>query len=668
MFKTIRAKLISIVALILLLTAVTIIYFTHRDVGREVMRIEQNNVENILDSVFINIQEVYRDLISDRVTSIQTTKDRLKRESGVVFSILDLYLGEQDFILTMDRDKEQLQEKFLNWLWDLDAGSTSFFIADSEHNIVFDSEMTLAGHNLTDIKDIKGQALSKVINLPGAAYDQFVVFSPGSYVRDDHAQRLGYLTFFPVWKWVLGTYVDISYIEKAEEAKLDQLVHGLDNQFREVRIAETGSMFIFDYENELVVNPYRVQDLQSLKKRFPDLVMTVSEQDIVHIDVDGRRTIAYTRHFRPLQWYLSALIPEEEIRAPAQALVRNQSMIIALIFLFGAVATLFFVRHISQPLGILTQEAENMAARDLTSDDSHSDAILNLTRKYHDEVGALAGSFMFMQAELKKNVRQLLETTAAKERYMSELSMAREIQMSIVPKEFPPFPDIKEFDLFALLEPAREVGGDLYDYFMLDNDHLCFTVGDVSDKGMPAALYMAIARTLIQSHSSKESSPSKIMVRVNDDLSKDNPKNMFVTLIIAIMNIRTGHVRYANAGHNLPIILSPDSDCHYVQGVSGPVAGAMEGLPYKELSMDLSPGDALFIYTDGITEAMNINQELFSDDRLLNDIRQAETTEVENLVKIIRQRVVEFVDGAPQSDDITMLMLKYNGSRQHQDL
>ena len=668
MFKTIRAKLISIVALILLLTAVTIIYFTHRDVGREVMRIEQNNVENILDSVFINIQEVYRDLISDRVTSIQTTKDRLKRESGVVFSILDLYLGEQDFILTMDRDKEQLQEKFLNWLWDLDAGSTSFFIADSEHNVVFDSEMTLAGHNLTDIKDIKGQPLSEVINLPGAAYDQFVVFSPGSYVRDDHAQRLGYLTFFPVWKWVLGTYVDISYIEKAEEAKLDQLVHGLDNQFREVRIAETGSMFIFDYENELVVNPYRVQDLQSLKKTFPDLVMTVSEQDIVHIDVDGRRTIAYTRHFRPLQWYLSALIPEEEIRAPAQALVRNQSMIIALIFLFGAVAALFFVRHISQPLGILTQEAENMAARDLTSDDSHSDAILNLTRKYHDEVGALAGSFMFMQAELKKNVRQLLETTAAKERYMSELSMAREIQMSIVPKEFPPFPDIKEFDLFALLEPAREVGGDLYDYFMLDNDHLCFTVGDVSDKGMPAALYMAIARTLIQSHSSKESSPSKIMVRVNDDLSKDNPKNMFVTLIIAIMNIRTGHVRYANAGHNLPIILSPDSDCHYVQGVSGPVAGAMEGLPYKELSMDLSPGDALFIYTDGITEAMNINQELFSDDRLLNDIRQAETTEVENLVKIIRQRVVEFVDGAPQSDDITMLMLKYNGSRQHQDL
>jgi phosphoserine phosphatase RsbU/P len=661
MFKTIRAKLITIIALILLLTAVVIIYFTHRDVGREIMRIEQNNVENILDSAFVNIREVYRDLISDRVTSIEMTKDRLKRESGVILSILDLYLGEQDLLLGVN--EQELQETFINWLWNLDTGTTSFFMADSGYNVVFDTEISLAGRQLSDIEDIKGQPLSQVVNMPGAGYNQFVVFSPGSSSGDDHRQRLGFLTFLPQWEWILGAFVDISYIEEAEAARIVQLLQGLENQFSEVRIAETGSMFIFDRQGELLVTPDRVADLQDLKLHFPDLAGSVADNYSMRISVDGKNTIAYTRYFRPLNWYLSALIPEAEIRAPAQSLVRSQSMIIAAIFLLGAIAVLFFVRHISRPLGILAREAENMASRDLTADDSVSGPIIELIKKYHDEVGALAGSFMFMQEELRKNVRQLLETTAAKERFQSELNMARDIQMSIVPKKFPPFPDIREFDLFALLEPAREVGGDLYDFFMLDEDHLCFTLGDVSDKGMPAALYMAIARTLIQSHSANESSPALIMTRVNNDLSKDNPKSMFVTLIIAVMNIRTGHVRYANAGHNLPIILDREGNCNFVEGISGPVAGAMEGISYKELFIDLRPKDALFIYTDGITEAMNLKQELFSDEKLLLDACQAGTTEVEEFVKNIRERVVKFVDGAPQSDDITMLMLKYNGNK-----
>lgn len=661
MFKTIRSKLITIMALILLLTAVVIIYFTHRDVGREVMRIEQNNVENILDSVYVNIQQVYRELIAGRVQSIEMTKDRLKRESKVVFSIIDLYLGEHDLMLGVD--EEAVQEKFLNWLWQLDTGSTSFFIADREYNVVFDTEMALAGRNLTSITDIKGQPLSDVINLPEAAYDQFVVFSPGGRDKDDDDKRLGYLTFFHRWNWTLGSFVDISYIEEAEAARIVQLLQGLDNQFSEVRIAETGSMFIFDRHNELVVSPHRVKDVEDLRLQFPGLSRSAGDGHPARVSVDGRNAVAYTRFFRPLDWYLSALIPEAEIRAPAQSLVRSQSMIIAVIFFLGAIAALFFVRHISRPLGILAREAEDMAGRDLTADDSVSAPISELTTKYRDEVGALAGSFIFMQEELRKNILQLVETTAAKERYKSELSMAREIQMSIVPKEFPPFPDIKEFDLFALLEPAREVGGDLYDYFMLDKDHLCFTVGDVSDKGMPAALYMAIARTLIQSHAVNEDSPALIMSRVNNDLSKDNPKSMFVTLIIAVMNIRTGHIRYANAGHNLPIILGGEGRCHFIQGVSGPVAGAMEGIPYKELSLDLLPGDALFIYTDGVTEAMNPEQELFSDEKLLIDACRAQNTDVENFIINIRERVVEFASGAPQSDDITMLMLKYNGNK-----
>ncbi|MCA1743439.1 MAG: SpoIIE family protein phosphatase [Desulfovibrionales bacterium] len=351
-----------------------------------------------------------------------------------------------------------------------------------------------------------------------------------------------------------------------------------------------------------------------------------------------------------------------ELDKPARNLVQSQSLIIGGIFFLGVLAAIFFVRHISGPLGVLTNQARKLAStEDPTSDDFDVNPLKKLTVRYHDEVGALAGSFIFMRQELRKNVLKLLDTTAAKERYESELNLAREIQMSMLPQKLPSFTGDVGVDLFAYLEPAREVGGDLYDYFMLDEDHLCFTVGDVSDKGMPASLYMAIARTLVQSHSAKETSPATIMTRVNNGLSKDNPKSMFVTMIIGILNIRTGKLRYANAGHNLPIVMRKNGESSFVKGISGPVAGAVEGIDYKELSIDLKPGDGLFLYTDGITEAMNKSQELFSDERLLEHAKMDKDSNSRDFVRDIGDSVFKFSDGAPQSDDITMLMLRYQG-------
>lgn len=659
MLKSIRSKLLAIVALILLLTAVVIIYFTHRDVGREVMRIEQNNAENILDSAFLNIQGVYRGLISDRVASIEMAKERLKRESDFVSSMLDLYISDKR--LVEDRDIERLQENFVNWLWNLDSGSTSFFVADKMHNVIFDTEMSLAGKKMSDVSDIKGVPLTEAINSTEYGSARFVVFSP----EDDQGtndQRLGYLVFFPDWGWVLGASVDISYIEAVEQRRLDELMSGLERQFSQMRIAQTGFLFMFDNKDNIVVSPETILHADVLSQYFPELSTSALNNEPVAIVLDGQNVIAYTRYFRPLNWYLSALIPEAELDMPARNLVQSQSMIIGGIFFLGVLAAIFFVRHISGPLGVLAGQARKLAStEDPTSDDFDVNPLKKLTAKYHDEVGALAGSFIFMRKELRKNVLKLLDATAAKERYESELNLAREIQMSMLPQKLPTFTGNSQVDLFAYLEPAREVGGDLYDYFMLDDDHLCFTVGDVSDKGMPASLYMAIARTLVQSHSAKEISPATIMTRVNNGLSKDNPKSMFVTMIIGVLNIRTGSLRYANAGHNLPIVVRNSGECAFVQGISGPVAGAMEGMDFKELRIDLNPGDGLFLYTDGITEAMNDSQELFSDERLLEHAELIKDKDVQDFIREIGDSVFKFVAGAPQSDDITMLMLRYKG-------
>ncbi len=656
MLKTLRSKLIIFMALVLLLTASAVVYLTQRDVGREVMTIEQNNVENILDGVFLNLQGVYRNVIADRITSIEQSRERLQRESGFVLAALALYAHREALAPTHTLATTELG----HWLAQLDMGTTSFFIADQQGLVVFDSEQQLTHKHLDDIKDIRGQPLSGVINTPESSFAQFAVFSPDP---TDDIQRLAFIQRVPERHWILGASVDISHIKARENARLAQVVRELRRQFAQARIADTGSLFIFNRDYEFVIPPANTHLPEALLVDLTTLTQGVQRDRPQQgsVVVNGEYLVSYTRYFQSLGWFLGAIIPATELQTPAQELVRRQSVLIAGIFILSVIAAIGFAQLILRPLGLLAIEAKQLAQQDLTTDTYTPKRIETLTRHYTDEVGALAAAFLFMQVELKNNVRRLLETTAAKERYQSELNVAREIQMSFLPQELPIADSHRECALYAVLEPAREVGGDLYDFFMLDDTRLCFTIGDVSDKGMPAALYMAITRTLIQSYTARDSDPARIIRLVNDSLSKDNPKSMFVTLILGILDLNTGQICYANAGHNPPIILNHNDRCEFIEGISGPVVGALEGMDYHNLYMTLTPGDSLFLYTDGVTEATNAHCELFSEERLVYAITHAHSTAPEPLIQHIRSRLREFVVDAPQSDDITMLMIAYHG-------
>jgi sigma-B regulation protein RsbU (phosphoserine phosphatase) len=201
------------------------------------------------------------------------------------------------------------------------------------------------------------------------------------------------------------------------------------------------------------------------------------------------------------------------------------------------------------------------------------------------------------------------------DRMEQELNVGHDIQMSMLPLEFPAFPERSEFSLHATLKPAREVGGDFYDFFFVDDDHLCLVVGDVSGKGVPAALFMAVTKTMIKSQATDDPSPASIITRVNDDLSADNPASMFVTLFIAIVNTRTGEFRFTNAGHNPPYILRSD-ELECLDQRHGPIIGAVEGVAFREDSASLNRADTLLIFTDGVTEAMSPADELYSEARL----------------------------------------------------
>ncbi|HEY6344391.1 MAG TPA: SpoIIE family protein phosphatase [Bryobacteraceae bacterium] len=243
------------------------------------------------------------------------------------------------------------------------------------------------------------------------------------------------------------------------------------------------------------------------------------------------------------------------------------------------------------------------------------------------------------------------------------LELAREIQMGLLPKDFPALPEFKEIDIYAAIIPALEVGGDLYDFFPLDGDRICFIIGDVSDKGVPAALFMAMARTAFKI--SAIASPESIaatMARVNQFLCESNPEQMFVTAFAGILDLRTGLVQYADAGHEPPFILQPAGTVVKVDKIGGLVLGFIPGHEFKSGTLQLNPGDALVLYTDGVTEAMNIERQLYGAEAIERTLGTAEKgADSERLIKVVLNDVRGFGGAAEQSDDITMLVIRYFG-------
>ena len=272
---------------------------------------------------------------------------------------------------------------------------------------------------------------------------------------------------------------------------------------------------------------------------------------------------------------------------------------------------------------------------------------------------------------LKQNMDELqaayAQIKAHKDRMEEELNVGREIQMSLVPQQFPAFPEHTEFDIHGMLEPAREVGGDLYDFYFLDGERLCFCIGDVSGKGVPAALFMAMAKTLIKSRSVDDNSTGSIITHVNDELSAENPQSMFVTLFLAILNVRSGELLYTNAGHNPSYIKRADGTVESLREIHGPIVGAMPGLAYKEASTTLRKGDGILLYTDGVTEAMNGAGELYSDPRLDDLVQATNFGSMNQVTAAVMGDVESFEAGAERADDITILALSFSGPEEGEE-
>jgi sigma-B regulation protein RsbU (phosphoserine phosphatase) len=277
-------------------------------------------------------------------------------------------------------------------------------------------------------------------------------------------------------------------------------------------------------------------------------------------------------------------------------------------------------------------------------------------KKSRDE---LLGEIRDKNAELEESLENLRRTRSVKDRMESELNIGRDIQMSMLPLSFPAFPHRDDFDIHAALHPAREVGGDFYDLFLIDDDHFCFCVGDVSGKGVPAALFMAVTKTLIKSRAANDLSPASILSHVNTELAHRNESCMFVTIFLGILDLGRGRLMFSNAGHNPPYVVRPGGELVRLDQRHGPIVGAAEGLAYKQSEIELEVGDLLFLYTDGVTEAMNEAKELYSEDRLRRLLGSKTLRSAKDAVELGVEDVRTFEAGAEQADDVTVLSVTY---------
>ena len=387
---------------------------------------------------------------------------------------------------------------------------------------------------------------------------------------------------------------------------------------------------------------------ETMEKPNPKLTalgkaMLAGEEGMMELKMDGRDSYVFYKPLGNTGWSTAIVCPESDIFGGYNRLLNVVIILIIIGLLLMLLAFSRIFTHMLQPLSQLAKQAETIASGKFDENLPVIDRI--------DEIGKLSNSFRYMQTSLVNYIDELTRTTANKERIEGELRIAHDIQMGMIPRIFPAFPERDDIDIYASMTPAKEVGGDLYDFF-IQNDKLYYCVGDVSGKGIPASLFMAVTRNLFRVVAQQELPPAEIARQINDTLSEDNDQGMFVTMFIGVINLKTGEMSYCNCGHNPPVI-----EDEFMQMEPNVPMGLFTGFEFVDECIDNVENKMILLYTDGLNEAENEAHEQYGDDRLLAYMQQhAETAKT--TINDLLESVAQHVAGAEPSDDLTMLCFK----------
>ena len=413
----------------------------------------------------------------------------------------------------------------------------------------------------------------------------------------------------------------------------------------------------FGYLRETTNDDYR--------RKYQKLYEGESERELVvrdrgYIETDPHITAMVplkgedgkTKAILCVQYQMASIIEERN------SFVRKVLITMILVAAAVSLGQVFYLgRRLLHPLQIITKEASRFASENEMRDEKLSSVIKN-----RDEIGQLAGAIDQMEEQIQSYVEKITSITAEEEKMRTELSLAARIQLEALPGTFPAFPDRNEFDIYASMKPAKDVGGDFYDFFLVDDDHLCLVIADVSGKGIPAALFMMVSRTILANIAMMGMSPKEVLEKANEAICANNKEEMFVTVWLGILEISTGKVTAANAGHEYPVLKKPDQDFEILIDKHGFVLGGMEEVKYREYEFDMEPGSKLFLYTDGLPEAADNEQNMFGVELMMDALNESLNLSTKEILDHMKGRVDGFVGSAPQFDDLTMLCIEYFGS------
>ena len=661
--QSVRARIFVAIGAILGLVALVVMLYSQSAVHSTVVEAEQRAVENVLHMAELAIRSEYRTLLAGKVALVQERKRQFREFDRVA---LDTLYRFRELAVRGVIEESQAQTTALEWLASVrPVGGEYLMVFDRAGRALVYPERVEVGSLLHHYTDFKGRSVVD------AAWDEvdrygetYLVYHWKAVGSDDLVPRYGHFVAFDPWDWMLAAVGDVDEVQREADARLERFREELAHSLAQVEMAGGGFVFVFDGDGEFVVRPPAgaavdagVIDAQGLR----DIrASAVREGEAVRFHTtDGRMLQAWATYVRSLDWYVAAVVAPQAMAAPAVELAWRQAAVFAGGLLLGLLLAWLVASGIAGPLAHLGRHARALSETDFSRRARVADSGLPLQRR--DEVGELARAFAFMEDELHRNVHRLMAVTGERERIEGELGVARDIQLGLLPKVFPAFPERPDIDVYATLVSAREVGGDLYDFHLV-GDELHFTIGDVAGKGVPAALFMAITKTLIKSASDEDGDPARVLYQVNENLARDNPNAMFVTAINGVLDCRSGRIRYANGGHNPPLVLRGDATVETLRAISGPALGAIDQVEFDAFETRLEPGDVLLLYTDGVTEAMDDEYALFGETRLLETLQACmPARDAATVIDAVMDAVRAHAGDAEQSDDITMLALHFCG-------
>ena len=492
--------------------------------------------------------------------------------------------------------------------------------------------------------------------------------------KDAHSDRLGIMCGVPVFRGdeVIAVSGAGMYLDRIED-----IIQSAD-------LNSYGNAIIINQNREVLFSTFTQGTLTTIAEAgagstLNEALLVVAaktmkgESGVQTVEIDGvMNYVAYAK-MDTVGWAFFIIVPKATVESPTTQMTESLSEIrekagiearnrlldtIAIMAMLlgaaviGAIAiSMRLSSRIVEPIQKLTEEVSAVQGD-------------NLDFKWDldtgDEIQQLATSFQSLTERMKTYIDDIQKITADKERIVTELSLARQIQTSMLPCIFPPYPERNEFDIYALMNPAREIGGDFYDLFLIDEDHLALVIADVSGKGIPAALFMMISKTILQNCAMLGKSPGEILTLTNEALCNNNEAEMFITAWIGILEISTGILTCANAGHEYPFIRRGDR-FEMIKDKHGFIIGGLRDMSYQEYTLQLQPGDTIFVYTDGVPETHDPDQQMFGMEKLEEVINENPDDDCRQIIDRVWNAVEDFSREAPQFDDVTMLCVRYLG-------